>query len=124
MPDYGRTGRAVEESPRAGPDPRPIDEVTIAFLEKKGHDVSRNVSKRFEQVPNVDYFHIIVGLDRAAQKALPPPPRKVVYIDWALADPSKTRGSAAEVQAAYEEAYRFLETQIHALIEAVAVDNE
>ena len=49
---------------------------------------------------------------------------EVTALMRALADPSKTRGSAAEVQAAYEEAYRFLETQIHALIEAVAVDNE
>ena len=105
-------------------DPQPIDEVTKSFLKKKGHDVSRSFSKRFEQVPNVDYFHIIVGLDKAAQKMLPPPPRKLVYIDWALADPSKTHGTSAEVQAAYEEAYRFLETQIHDLIEAVAVDNE
>ncbi len=105
-------------------DPRPIDEYTAAFLRKKGHDVSRNLSKRFDQVPNVDYYHIIVGLDTCAQRVLPPPPRKVVYIDWALADPSETRGSPAEIQAAYEEAYRFLKTQIHDLVQAVVKDNE
>jgi arsenate reductase len=108
----------------AGLDPQPIDETTRRFLKAKGHDISRNVPKRIDQVPNVDYFHIIVGLDKAAQRALPPPPRKVVYIDWALDDPSKARGSPAEIEAAYEQAYRFLATQIHDLIEAVAVDNE
>ena len=107
----------------AGLDPQPVDEYTRRFLKKKGHDISRNVEKRIEQVPNADYFHIIVGLDKSAQKALPPPPRKVVYIDWALNDPSQTGGTPAEIEAAYEEAYRFLETQIHDLIEAVEVDN-
>jgi phosphate transport system protein len=108
----------------AGLDPQPIDEYTRNFLQRKGHDVSRKLPKRVEQVPNADHIHIIVGLDKTAQRVLPPPPRKVVYIDWALADPSKTRGTPAEIEAAYEEAYRFLETQIHDLIEAVEVDNE
>lgn len=108
----------------AGLDPKPIDVYTRSFLQRKGHDVARSTSKRIEQVPNADYFHIIVGLDKSAQKALPPPPRKVVYIDWALSDPSQTRGTAAEIEAAYEGAYSFLETQIHDLIEAVQADNE
>ncbi len=108
----------------AGLDPKPIDANTVSFMKAKGHDVSRNTPKRIEQVPNVDHYHIIVGLAKPAQKALPPPPRKVVYIDWALADPSKTQGSPAQIHAAYEEAYQFLETQIRELIEAVVVDNK
>ena len=107
----------------AGLDPKPIDASTVSFLKAKGHDVSRNVPRRIEQVPNAEHFHIIVGLAKAAQKALPPPPRKVVYIDWSLNDPSTTQGSAAQVHAAYEDAYQFLETQIRALIAAVVVDN-
>ncbi len=106
----------------AGLDPQPIDANTANFMLQKGHDVSRKTPKRIEQVPNVDYFLIIVGLDKSAQKAIPPPPRKVVYIDWALKDPSKTQGSPAAIQAAYEEAYQFLETQIRDLIAAVVVD--
>lgn len=108
----------------AGLDPQPIDDYTRRFLHWKGHDISRSVPKRIEQVPNADYFHVIVGLDKSAQKALPPPPRKVVYINWELNDPSKTQGTPAEIEAAYEEAYRFLKTQVQDLIEAVAVDNE
>jgi phosphate transport system protein len=117
-----RLGKFVFAS--AGLDPRPIDAYTRTFLRKKGHDLTRSVSKRIEQVPNADYFQVIVGLDKSAQKVLPPPPRKVVYIDWALSDPSETRGTAAEVEAAYEAAYRFLTTQIHDLIEAVEEDDE
>jgi phosphate transport system protein len=108
----------------AGLDPKPIDPNTLSFLKKKGHDVSHRTPKRIEQVPNVEHFHIIVGLAKSAQRALPPPPRKVVYIDWALNDPSTTKGPPEAIQAAYEEAYRFLETQIRDLIEAVVVDNE
>ena len=108
----------------AGLDPKAVDPVTRTFLKKKGHDITRMVSKRIEQVPNADHFHIIVGLDKTAQRVLPPPPRKVVYIDWALSDPSRIRGTPAEVEAGYEAAYRFLDTQIHDLVEAVEVDNE
>ena len=107
----------------AGLDPQPIDEFTRTFLKQKGLDLSRGASKSIDQVPNIDHYHVIIGLDPSAQKALPPPPRKVVYIDWALADPSKTQGTSAQIQAAFEEAYRFLETQIHDLVEAVVVDN-
>jgi phosphate transport system protein len=107
----------------AGLDPQPIDDFTRSFLARKGLDLSRAVPKGLEQVPNIDYYHVIVGLDPSARKALPPPPRKVVYVDWALSDPSRTQGTPAQVQAAYENAYRFLETQIHDLVEAVVVDN-
>lgn len=106
----------------AGLDPRPVDANTLSFLKSKGHDISGNTPKRLDQVPNADHYHIIVGLARSAQKALPPPPRKVVYIDWALNDPSTTRGTQAEITAAYEAAYQFLATQIRDLVEAV--DND
>jgi len=108
----------------AGLDPQPLDAYTRTFLQKKGHDVSRCTPKRIEQVPNVDFYHIIIGLDKSAHRALPPPPRKVVYIDWALNDPSKTKGSPAEIEAAFEEAYRFLETQIRDLVQAVVADSD
>lgn len=117
-----RLGRFLFAS--AGLAPEPIDAYTRRFLQEKGHDVSRSLPKKIEQVPNADYFHIIVGLDKSAQKALPPPPRKVVYIDWALRNPAETKGTSAEIEAAYEEAYRFLQTRIHDLIEAVEVDND
>jgi phosphate transport system protein len=108
----------------AGLAPEPIDECTVNFMKKKGHDISRKTPKRIDQVPNVDYYNVIIGLANSAQKVLPPPPRKVVYIDWSLNDPSETQGPPAKVQAAFEEAYRFLETQIHDLVEAVVTDNE
>ncbi|HUR28715.1 MAG TPA: phosphate signaling complex protein PhoU [Planctomycetota bacterium] len=106
----------------AGLDPQPFDPETAKILRGKGHDISRNVSKRVEQVPNVDYFIVIVGLDKSAQRAIPPPPRKVVYIDWSLQDPSTIEGTPEEIQAAYENAYQFLATQIRDLIAAVVVD--
>ncbi|NOT31042.1 MAG: phosphate signaling complex protein PhoU [Planctomycetes bacterium] len=117
-----RLGRFLFAS--AGLAPEPIDAYTRRFLQKKGHDISRSFPKKIEQVPNADYFNIIVGLDKSAQKALPPPPRKVVYIDWALFNPAETKGTSAEIEAAYEEAYRFLQTRIRDLIEAVEVDND
>lgn len=107
----------------SGLDPRPIDANTLGFLKSKGHDVSGNTPKRPDQVTDADHYDVIVGLARSAQKAVPPPPRKTVYIDWALDDPSTMQGTPEQITAAYEAAYRFLETQIRELVDAVDKDS-
>lgn len=106
----------------AGLDPRPIDAGTVQFLREKGMDISKDASKRLDQVPNLDQYHIIVGLDKGVQKALPPPPRKTVYLDWSIPDPSIVKGGAAEIRAAYESAYHELHSHIQDLVEAVLGD--
>ena len=108
----------------AGVDPQPLSPATIHFLKDKGHETSRLGPKALAQVPNLDHYHVIVCLSREAQKAFPPKPRKVVFLDWALDDPSKVRGTPAEVTAAYEGAYTFLKEQITDLVEAVLGDEE
>jgi phosphate transport system protein len=106
----------------AGLDPKPVDPMAVAFLKEKGIDISRQVSKRVDQVPNLEHYHIIVGLAKEAQRALPPPPRKTVYLDWSLNDPAKAQGPAEVVGAAYEAAYQDIHAHIHDLVEAILGD--
>lgn len=106
----------------AGLDPSPIDPATVRFLREKGLDISRQNSKRIDQVPNLEHYHIIVGLDKEVQKVLPPPPRKTVYLDWSIPDPSQLQGTAEQIHAAYEFAYENLRANIHDLVEAVLGD--
>ena len=47
-----------------------------------------------------------------------PPPSKTVYLDWNVEDPSRVKGTAAEVQAAYEKTYQSLNAHIRDLVEA------
>jgi phosphate transport system protein len=103
----------------AGIEPRPIDPQALQFMREKGLDTSRLAPKAIYQVPNLDHYQVIVGLANEAQQAFPRSPRKMVYIDWTIADPSQATGSPDDVRAAYESTYRFLLEHVRELVEAV-----
>ncbi|HAV63317.1 MAG TPA: phosphate transport system regulatory protein PhoU [Verrucomicrobiales bacterium] len=108
----------------AGVTPGPVTPATLDFLRSKGHDVSRLAPKALAQIPNLDHYHVIVTLSKEAQKAFLPRPRKLVLLDWSVADPSAVTGSPAEVAAAFESTYRFLREHITDLVEAVLGDED
>ena len=103
----------------AGLDPQAIDARTLAFMKEKGLDISRTAPKAIYQVPNLDHYQVIVGVAREAQQAFPRSPRKMVYIDWSIDDPSAVQGSPEEVRQAYEATYRFLSSHVRDLVGAV-----
>jgi phosphate transport system protein len=103
----------------AGLDPRPIDPQTVAFMRDKGHDLSRTAPKSIYQVPNLDHYQVIVGVAHEAQAAFPRSPRKMVYVDWAIDDPSRLQGSPDDVRAAYESTFTFLSSNVRDLVSAV-----
>jgi phosphate transport system protein len=106
----------------AGLEPRAIDPATITFLEERGMDISRHSSKGLDQVPHLEHYQIIVALAKEAQQVFPPPPTKAVCIDWSVGDPSRVKGSPAEIRAAYQETFEFLQSHIQDLVEAVLGD--
>lgn len=103
----------------AGLDPRPLDPRAVAFMAEKSVDISRAVPKGIFQVPNLDHYQVVVGLDPEVQRLFPRLPRKVVFLDWSIRDPSEVRGSHEEVQAAFEETYRFIDSHVRDLVEAI-----
>ena len=103
----------------AGLEPEPIDPATIGFMKEQGLDVARMVPKALTQLPNLDHYHVIVVLAPEALKAFPRKPRKVVFLDWSVEDPSKVRGTPAEVKAAYESTYDFIHAHINDLVGAI-----
>jgi hypothetical protein len=70
-------------------------------------------------VPNLDHYQVIVGVAKEAQQAFPRSPRKMVYIDWSVEDPSQLKGSDAEVRAAYESTFAYLSSHVRDLVGAV-----
>jgi phosphate transport system protein len=106
----------------AGLDRQPIDPETLRLLTERGLDITHLTSKTVDQVPHLDHYQIIVGLAKEASRVFPPPPTKVVCLDWSLPDPSKVRGSTEEVRAAYNETFRILEGHVRDLVEAVLGD--
>jgi phosphate transport system protein len=103
----------------AGLEPATLDESTLDFLKEKGLDVTHLAPKHVYQVPDLDKFQVTVGLAERVKEAFPRTPRKMVYLDWSLDDPSQAEGTEEEIEAAYETAYQFLSSHIRQLIEVV-----
>jgi phosphate transport system protein len=103
----------------AGLDPRPIDAMTLQFMKEKGFDLSRMAPKTIYQIPNLDHYQVIAGVAREAEQAFPQTPRRMVYVDWSIDDPSRVQGSPEAVRAAYEGTFQFLSTNVRDLVEAV-----
>jgi len=103
----------------AGLDPRPIDATTLRFMKEKGFDLSRRAPQAIYQVPNLEHYQVIVGVAPEAQGAFPRSPRKMVYVDWSIDDPSQVQGPPEAVHAAYEATYQFLSSHVRDLVEAV-----
>ena len=107
----------------AGIDPRPVDPELLAFLKGKGLEPSHAGPKSIQQVPNLDHYHVVVLLAPEAKKAFPRVPRKLALLEWAVGNPSQVRGTAAEVAAAYESTWRFIDRHIHDLVAAILGEN-
>ena len=102
-----------------GIDPQPIEPTTAKFMAKKGFDVSRAVPRALTEIENVEHQDVIVLLAPEVKRAFPRHPRRAVLLEWPIEDPSLVTGSEAQVQAAYEKAYTFIESQIRDLMSAI-----
>lgn len=105
----------------AGLDARPIDERTSSFLKEKGL-VLTHPPHGIGEI-DLNQFQIVVALGPGVQKALPPSPRKTVYFEWVIDDPSKFGGAPDQVRGAYEKACESLRSHILDLAEAILGDN-
>jgi phosphate transport system protein len=103
----------------------PVDPQTIRFLADKGVDISHQPSRSVDAIPQLDQIQVIVSLCKGTARALPQrPAKKTVGLDWVLPDPSKARGTTAEVRAVYEQAYETLRAHIEDLVQAILGKDE
>ena len=103
----------------AGLDPQPIATETIAFLQRKGHETSYLVPRILHQVPNLDHYHLIIALSPEVKKAFPRRPRKGIYLDWNVPDPSAGKGTPTEAADTYERAYQAIKESIDDFVQAI-----
>ncbi len=102
----------------AGLDPRPVDPATVEFMKKKGYDLSKARPRSIKEVPNLEYYQVIVALSSGATRLVPQEPRKTIYLDWQIDDPTLVEGDENK-SAAYEKVFRFITTQVTDLVNAV-----
>jgi len=86
-----------------------VADETIAFLKGKGHDISSNISKSVDNIPNLDHYQVVVALSDAGQNAFPAPPTKTISIAWEL----------SQAAPSIEETYSFLKQNIEDLVQAI-----
>jgi protein-tyrosine-phosphatase len=107
----------------AGIEPKPIDAATLEFMKTKGFDLSRKAPKALNQIPNFDYYQVIVILSKEAYQIYSKITQKIIILDWIIDNPSQMEGPQEKVQAAYEETFQFIQRQVHDLIEAIIGNN-
>jgi phosphate transport system protein len=103
----------------AGLDPLPVGAATASFMASKGFDVRRKAPKALTDVESLEQYDVVVLLASEARRAFPRRPRKAVLLEWPVASPEASKGSDAEIAAAFQATYAFIEGQIKDLISAI-----
>lgn len=96
--------------------PGEVDPSVRQYLEKKRLDASHVSAKSISQIPNLDHYHVVVGLVPGAQRITAQMPGKTVYLDW-------TPGgdvAAAIGEADLDQAYQILHGHITDLVKALS----
>lgn len=103
----------------AGLHPAPLSEMTTRFFAEKNLPMVRQTPVSLAHVPNLEYYQVVVIFTAEARAALTRLPAKVVVFEWLLDNPAKAKGSEAEVRAAYEAAYQYVEVHVRDLVQAI-----
>lgn len=103
----------------AGLDPRPVTPETLRFIQEKGLDPTRLVSRSLLQVPNLEHYHLIIALSPEVKKHFPRRPRKGVYLDWNVRSPTAVGGSPDEMKAAFDGAWKLITENINQFVQAI-----
>jgi arsenate reductase len=107
----------------AGLEPGDIDTRMVAFMAKRGIEVTRNRSRSLDEVGGINDFQVVVLLSKQAEDACPELPYKTVALTWEIPDPSIVEGTPAQVEAAYSRAFAEIDTKLGDLLHALLGDH-
>lgn len=88
---------------------------SLALLEREGIATARLHSKSWDDLPQAPDLVVTVCAS-AAGETCPVYLGKVPRTHWGVDDPAKASGSAAEIDVAFEHAYRVLRARIEAFL--------
>jgi len=106
----------------AGLTPRRISPQVVGFMSRKGIDIGAQNSKSMEQIPNLEHYQVIVLLDRDLLRELRPMPAKAITLHWFMPELFAAESPAEEINAAFENAYNYLHSNINDFVQAVQSD--
>lgn len=88
---------------------------SIALLQSKGIATDGYFSKSWDHLPQVPDI-VVTVCSNAAGETCPAYIGKVIRTHWGVDDPAKATGSAAEIDASFEQAYQILRKRIEAFL--------
>ncbi len=88
---------------------------SLALLSREGIDTAGLCSKSWDSLPLTPDI-VITVCAAAAGETCPAYLGKVVRAHWGVADPAQASGSDAEIEAAFQAAYRLLRRRIEAML--------
>lgn len=88
---------------------------TLALLKREGISTEGLSSKSWADLPVVPDV-VITVCDSAAGEACPVYLGKAIRAHWGVEDPARATGTEAQIEAAFEHAYRTLRRRIEALL--------
>jgi arsenate reductase (thioredoxin) len=89
---------------------------SIETLKRHGIDPGQPRSKSWDEFANQNFDLVITVCDQAAGETCPFFPGKPNKLHWSTPDPAKATGTAAEIEAAFEQAFSMLKDRIEDLI--------
>jgi phosphate transport system protein len=107
----------------AGLDPEPIDNLTSEFLKGKGLEAPLSAPKSMAKIPNIDHYQVITAFSSEACKMFRQAPRKTIFLDWSVIDPSAMKGDQKDIKKAYEKTFNFIQSHVNDLVKAI-IGNE
>jgi phosphate transport system protein len=103
----------------AGVDPKPMSEAVVRLMHEKGIDLSKRAPKAIHQIPDLDHYQVVVALSPEVRRAFPKQPRKLVYLDWGMENPSRAGLEPEQTREAWSRAYEQVDAHIRELVQAV-----
>jgi len=88
---------------------------TLSLLARKGISTAGYYSESWDQLPMTPVV-VITVCSSAAGETCPAYLGPVLRTNWAIDDPARATGSDAEIDAAFEKAYRVLRARIEAFL--------
>ena len=91
-----------------------IPKLAIDTLRRHGVDPGEPVSESWDAYANEAFDYVVTVCDSAAAETCPAFPGGYRKLHWSTPDPARAEGTEAEIDAAFEEAYRMLKERIEA----------
>lgn len=111
-------GRGRYKASSAGSSPAGyVHPRTVETLKRHGIDPGSPHSKSWDVFANERFDLVITVCDQAAGESCPLFPGNPKKLHWSIPDPAKTKGTDAEIDAAFERSFSFVKKRVEELLQ-------